>query len=286
MNNKKIMMQVVTTTKALQENIIAQRNNKTVAFIPTMGAIHQGHLSLMKTAKNDGHLLVCSVFVNPIQFDRKEDFEKYPRTVENDCELLSEYVDILFLPTVEEIYPEAPVEVFDMGALETVMEGEKRPGHFQGVVAVVKRLFEYVKPDVAYFGEKDFQQLAIIRWMTEKWFPNLKIMGVPTLREESGLAMSSRNQRLSEQGKATAAKMYQVLSQINIDHFETPNDLKNEVIAKINAIEGMELEYFEIADRYTMQPVQSFDNDMVACVAYYVSPVRLIDNIKINKKNR
>ena len=284
-------MQIITTKKELQQIVAAcKQTGKTIGLVPTMGALHAGHASLVKRAVNENDICVVSVFVNPTQFNNKEDLAKYPRNIERDAELLSSIgAHFVFAPTPEEMYSAEEMNTtfqFDFAGLDKVMEGKMRPGHFNGVVQVVSRLFYLVQPDKAYFGEKDFQQLAIIHHMVERssmagTFGELKIIDCPIVREESGLALSSRNERLSAEEKQTALNISKTL-------FESLKWAKNgmsvaevqqRVIDTINAIEGLEVEYYEIVDQTTLLPTDTF-NHAIGCVTVYCGPVRLIDNIK------
>ncbi|MFV0470299.1 MAG: pantoate--beta-alanine ligase [Dysgonomonas sp.] len=278
-------MLLIHTVKELQDAIAAARSsNKTVGFVPTMGALHQGHITLVKKSCEENAINVVSIFVNPTQFNDIADLEKYPRTLDRDVELLTRETtaDFVFAPTVQEIYPEPDNRVFDFGLLDKVMEGKHRPGHFNGVAQVVSRLFYIVKPDVAYFGEKDFQQLAIIRHMVEQLALPVKIEGVPIVREASGLAMSSRNERLSAEQREKATLIYRTLLQSKASaNQKTVPDVINEVINGINAENELDVEYFEIVDGKTLQPIENwFDTDYaVGCVTVFCGNVRLIDNI-------
>lgn len=284
-------MQIITTKKELQQIVAAcKQTGKTIGLVPTMGALHAGHASLVKRAVNENDICFVSVFVNPTQFNNKEDLAKYPRNIERDAELLSSIgAHFVFAPTPEEMYSAEEMNTtfqFDFAGLDKVMEGKMRPGHFNGVVQVVSRLFYLVQPDKAYFGEKDFQQLAIIHHMVERssmagTFGELKIIDCPIVREESGLALSSRNERLSAEEKQTALNISKTL-------FESLKWAKNglsvaevqqRVIDTINAIEGLEVEYYEIVDQTTLLPTDTF-NHAIGCVTVYCGPVRLIDNIK------
>lgn len=285
-----ITMQIITTKQELLRQIEACKlQNKTVGLVPTMGALHQGHASLVKRCVQENNVAVVSVFVNPTQFNNKEDLLKYPRDLKKDAELLADLgVDFVFAPTPEEMY--SPEEMnstfsFDFAGLDQVMEGKMRPGHFNGVVQVVSRLFYLVKPDRAYFGEKDFQQLAIIHHMVERstmkgTFGDLQIVGCPIVREESGLALSSRNQRMNNEETKTAIN----ISRILFDSREWAKTMsvaqvQKKVTDTINAVPGLEVEYYEIVDQTSLQPAQSFHN-AIGCVTVYCGPVRLIDNIK------
>lgn len=285
-------MQIVTTKKELQALVQAcKASHKTIGLVPTMGALHQGHASLVKRAVEDNDICVVSVFVNPTQFNNKEDLAKYPRNIERDAELLSSIgADYVFAPTPEEMYSAEEMNTtfaFDFAGLDQVMEGKMRPGHFNGVVQVVSRLFYLVQPDKAYFGEKDFQQLAIIHHMVEHssmagTFGNLQIIDCPIVREESGLALSSRNERLSAEEKETALAisktLFESLKWAKVEG-ATVSKVQQRVIDTINAVPGLEVEYYEIVDQTTLLPTDTFEH-AIGCVTVYCGPVRLIDNIK------
>jgi pantoate--beta-alanine ligase len=286
------IMQIITTKSALQEAVKAcKAAGKTIGLVPTMGALHEGHASLVKRAVKENDVCVVSVFVNPTQFNNKEDLAKYPRNIERDAELLSSIgAHYVFAPTPEEMYSAEEMNStfeFDFAGLDKVMEGKMRPGHFNGVVQVVSRLFYLVQPDKGYFGEKDFQQLAIIHHMVERstmagTFGNLEIIDCPIVREESGLAMSSRNERLSAEEKQTALAISKTLFDSlkwAKEEGATVADVQQRVIDTINAVEGLEVEYYEIVDQTTLLPTDTF-NHAIGCVTVYCGPVRLIDNIK------
>lgn len=283
-------MQVITTKQDLIRQVEAcLRQDKTIGLVPTMGALHEGHAALVRRAVSENDVCVVSVFVNPTQFNNAEDLLKYPRTLDKDVQLLTDLgVHFVFAPTADEMYSAEEMKVsfsFDFNGLDEVMEGKMRPGHFNGVVQVVSRLFELVRPTRAYFGEKDFQQLAIIHHMVERssmkdCFRGLQIIDCPIVREESGLALSSRNQRLSEEEKIIALNISQTLFS-SLKWAKTSNvaEVQQRVIDTINAIEGLEVEYYEIVDRTTLQPTSTFDN-AIGCITVYCGPVRLIDNIQ------
>ena len=283
-------MQIITTKSELTRQVAAcLRQGKTIGFVPTMGALHQGHALLIQRACSENEVCYVSVFVNPTQFNNAEDLAKYPRNLEKDAALLESLgVHFVFAPTPDEMYTKEEMQEsfsFDFNGLDEVMEGKMRPGHFNGVVQVVSRLFELVRPTRAYFGEKDFQQLAIIRHMVERsslssQFSDLQIIGCPIVRESSGLAMSSRNERLSEEEKQTAIAISQTLiSSMKWAKTDSVAEVQQRVIDTINAIEGLEVEYYEIVDKTTLQPTDTFQN-AVGCVTVYCGPVRLIDNIQ------
>ena len=285
-------MQIITTKQELQATIQACKNvGKTIGLVPTMGALHEGHASLVRRAVSENDVCVVSVFVNPTQFNNKEDLAKYPRNIERDAELLSTIgAHYVFAPTPEEMYTADEMNTtfaFDFAGLDQVMEGKMRPGHFNGVVQVVSRLFYLVQPDKAYFGEKDFQQLAIIHHMVERssmagTFGDLKIIDCPIVREASGLALSSRNERLSATEKQTALSISKTLFE-SLEWAKetgaTVTAVQQRVIDTINAVEGLEVEYYEIVDQTTLLPTDTF-NHAIGCVTVYCGPVRLIDNIK------
>ena len=283
-------MQIITTKSELHAVIRAcKQENKTIGLVPTMGALHEGHASLVRRAVEDNDICVVSVFVNPTQFNNKEDLAKYPRNIERDAALLESIgADYVFAPTPEEMYSAEEMNTtfeFDFAGLDQVMEGKMRPGHFNGVVQVVSRLFYLVQPDKAYFGEKDFQQLAIIHLMVERssmagTFGNLQIIDCPIVREASGLALSSRNERLSASEKQTALAISKTLFEsLEWAKSSSVAEVQQRVIDAINAVEGLEVEYYEIVDQSTLLPTDTFDH-AIGCITVYCGPVRLIDNIK------
>ena len=256
-----------------------------VGFVPTMGALHEGHLSLINRAKNDNDIVVSSVFVNPIQFNNPTDLEKYPRTPELDIEKLKNAgCDAVFMPSVEEMYPEKVEDHYDFGDLERVMEGACRPGHFNGVAIVVRKLFEIVNPDKAYFGEKDFQQLAIIKKMVCNLNMGLEIVPCPIIRENDGLAMSSRNVRLNEEERAIAPKIFATLNDtVSKKDSMSPAEMREYALAKYAEIKEFDVEYVEITDEINLQSINNWDECEHAriFVALQLGPVRLIDNVRI-----
>lgn len=285
-------MQIITKKQELQEAVQAcKKAGKSIGLVPTMGALHEGHASLVRRCVNENDICVVSVFVNPTQFNNKEDLAKYPRTIERDAQLLSSIgAHYVFAPTPEEMYSAEELNTtfaFDFGGLDQVMEGKMRPGHFNGVVQVVSRLFYLVQPDRAYFGEKDYQQLAIIHHMVERsslagTFGNLQIIGCPIVREASGLALSSRNERLSEAEKQTALAISRTLF-ASLEWAKEPNatvaSVQQRVVDAINAVNGLEVEYYEIVDQSSLLPTDTFRH-AIGCITVYCGPVRLIDNIK------
>ena len=287
-------MQTFTTiaalTAAIQE---AKKENKTIGLVPTMGALHDGHLSLVAKAREQNDLVVVSVFVNPIQFNNQEDLAKYPRTVDADLEKLSAAgADIAFVPSVEEMYPEPVNTVYHFGPLEEVMEGPRRPGHFSGVAVVVRRLFDLAQPNRAYFGEKDFQQIAIIRNLLEQIKYPIELIPCPIVRADDGLALSSRNMRLSPEARAVAPNIYATLCQaVEMSEFEDVESVQLWVMDTLSSFhevnplkEGLrfEPEYFEIVNDITLQPIEDWDDaqGVVGCIAVWLDGVRLIDVIR------
>lgn len=292
LKNVFIYMEIITTKQALQEIVSVNKSlKKTIGFVPTMGALHEGHASLIRRAVAENDVCFVSVFVNPTQFNNKEDLAKYPRNIERDAELLSQIgAHYVFAPSPEEMYSSEEMNTtfsFDFAGLDQVMEGKMRPGHFNGVVQVVSRLFYLVKPDRAYFGEKDYQQLAIIHHMVEHsmlagTFGQLQIVGCPIVREPSGLALSSRNERLTREEKITACNISKTLfASLNWakEAEATVEKVQQRVIDTINAIEGLEVEYYEIVDQTSLRPTNMF-NHAIGCITVYCNAVRLIDNIK------
>ncbi len=278
-------MKIITTISELRAELSAHRvNAKKVGLVPTMGALHNGHLSLVQRSVACNDVTVVSIFVNPTQFNDKNDLANYPRNLDADCALLSGAgVDIVFAPEVSEMYPEPDTRVFDFAPLDSVMEGPFRPGHFNGVAQIVSKLFYAVEPDRAYFGEKDFQQLAIIRKMVQQLGLGIEIIGCPIVRESDGLAMSSRNMLLTAQERERALIISRTLfDSLDYAKTNTLESVKSYVEAKINAVEGFRLEYFYIVDGFTLQPISRWgDADyVVGCIALYCGNIRLIDNIK------
>ena len=256
-----------------------------VGFVPTMGALHEGHLSLINRAKKENDIVVCSVFVNPIQFNNPADLEKYPRTPEKDIEKLEQAgCDAVFMPTAEEMYPNKVEDHYDFGDIEHVMEGACRPGHFNGVAIVVRKLFEIVNPNKAYFGEKDFQQLAIIKKMVRDLNMNLEIVPCPIVREIDGLAMSSRNVRLNEAERAIAPKIFATLNDsITKKDAMSPSEMKKYTLDKYAQIKEFDVEYVEITDEINLKSLENWNECDHAriFVALQLGPVRLIDNVRI-----
>lgn len=282
-------MRVFTEEKEIQKWLgLVKTKGQSVGFVPTMGALHQGHVSLVKRALEDNDNVVVSIFVNPTQFDNPEDLDKYPRTLEKDTELLSKVSAniLVYAPTVHNIYKDqVKSESFSFGGLEFEMEGKFRTGHFDGVGTIVKRLFEIVKPDNAYFGEKDFQQLAIIKAMVEIHKLSVNVVGCPIHRESNGLAMSSRNERLKPEYKKAAPFIYKTLKSAK-KQFGTKSakQVTEWVEKQFDKHTLLELEYFTIADTETLKPVKRKSNKKLyrAFIAVYADDIRLIDNIALN----
>lgn len=281
-------MKVFRYKKELKNHIESLKNQgKSIGFVPTMGALHQGHLALVKNSLKDNDKTVVSIFVNPTQFDNPDDLKKYPRTFETDMSLLKELSPeiIIFYPDAEDFYDgKIQSEYFDFDGLENEMEGKHRPGHFDGVGTVVKKLFDVVQPDRAYFGEKDFQQLQIIKKLVEKQQMPIEIIPIPIYREPDGLAMSSRNRRLTQHHRAAGPFIYQVLKQSKVLFEKEPIDtVKNFVSKAIEAHPYLELEYFEIAEEQTLKPATKkiTGNKYRGFIVVYAGEIRLIDNISL-----
>ena len=278
-------MKVIQTIKELRTELKQFREEgKLIGFVPTMGALHEGHTSLVRRAVAENDVVVVSVFVNPTQFNDSNDLVKYPRTLEADCRLLEkEGATLVFAPSVEEMYPEPDTRRFHYAPLDTVMEGKYRPGHFNGVCQIVSKLFLIVEPHYAYFGEKDFQQLAIIREMVVRLDMPVRIVGCPIVREEDGLALSSRNARLSAEDRTHALAISRTLfDSLTYSKTHTVAETQTFVEKAIAESEGLELEYFELVDGNTLQKISSWDETdyAVGCITVYCGEVRLIDNIK------
>ena len=276
-------MLIIKKTDELKDVLFRIKSNgKSIGFVPTMGTLHNGHLSLIERAWKENEVVVCSIFVNPIQFNNPSDLANYPRNLTEDIALLKEKVDIVFAPDTEDVYPEPPQEIYRFGALETVMEGAARPGHFNGVATIVKRLLDWIEPDKAYFGEKDFQQLAIIKQLVKNTHISTEIVPCPIVREENGLAMSSRNRLLSESEREVAANIYRILEESKSLITKPIPQIKDFVITQIAALPDMRLDYFEIAEDQTLQPVTNFEEaaGIMGFIAVFLKDVRLIDNIR------
>lgn len=283
-------MKVLRTVKELAEFSRSLRaEGRTIGLVPTMGALHAGHLSLVRKARGENDAVVVSVFVNPTQFNNPDDLSTYPRTEDADAALLEqEGVDVMFAPEVQEIYPEGGDEgyVFDLGRVAEVMEGAMRPGHFQGVAQIVSKLLRMATPHRAYFGEKDFQQIAVIRRMVATEGIDVDIVACPIVREADGLALSSRNVRLSSSQREVAPGIHKALADsVELSRTHSPQEVHDHVVERINALPYCEVEYFSIVDGQTLQPAGSWDDasHIVGCVTVYCGDVRLIDNICYRK---
>ncbi len=278
-------MDVLSTVKSIQEEVFTQKKqHKTIGFVPTMGALHSGHISLVEQAKTQCDYVIVSIFVNPTQFNNAADLQKYPRTLEADAELLKQAeVDLIFAPEINEIYPaDYSTPTIDLGILDKVMEGKFRPGHFQGVVEVVKRFFDIVQPDFAYFGKKDFQQVAVIKYMTNYFQLPVSIVECPIIRSEKGLALSSRNMRLTDEEKEKALVLYNTLdfAKSNVSNF-SPKDLADKC-TKLIADSELKLEYLEIVDPASLENLENeWVDGATCCIAAYCGEVRLIDNMEL-----
>ena len=279
-------MFLVESVSGLHEKLKSFGSSVSIGFVPTMGALHEGHLSLVKKAVADTDVVVVSIFVNPTQFNDPKDLERYPRNLDADLKLLEETgCHIVFAPGVNDIYPEPDNRKFNFGMLETVMEGKHRPGHFNGVAQVVSKLFEIVNPNKAYFGLKDFQQLAIIKNMVAQLNLPVEIVPCPIVREESGLAMSSRNELLSAEERKNAAQISETLFKAKeLAAEKSVNELKNWIVETINKNKYLTVEYADIVDDIQLQSVKNWNENVVkvCCVAIFCGKVRLIDNIVFN----
>ncbi|OJV52088.1 MAG: pantoate--beta-alanine ligase [Bacteroidetes bacterium 43-16] len=281
-------MKIIKSKPELQKAItLLREENKTIGFIPTMGALHQGHLSLIAFAQKNNQAVVCSIFVNPTQFNDKKDFEKYPVTLEEDIAKLTDAAcDILFLPEVSEIYPDgtAQLEAYELGYVETVLDGASRPGHFQGVAQVVSRLLDAVQPDDVYMGQKDYQQCLVIKRLAELRKDTFSLHFVPTQREPDGLAMSSRNRRLSEGQRALASLLYQCLVSIEAQQGTKAFAVVQKECIDLLTHKGFKPDYVALADAETLEPLTDYDpsKNMIALIAAFIGEIRLIDNLPLN----
>ncbi len=279
---KKIKTRAVLSSWLYKE----KSGGKRIGFVPTMGALHAGHMALAVRAREENDILVCSIFVNPKQFTNPADLAAYPRTLERDFEKLAiAGCDAVFYPDVAEMYPDEEVKKYDFGHLDKVMEGKFRPGHFNGVAVVLDKLFEMVKPDRAYFGRKDFQQLRIVREMAALEGHTTEIVSCSTEREDDGLAMSSRNVRLTERQRKAAPRIFKGLMMAREMFPDQPlEDIREKVVAFINDSPELKVEYFDIVCENTLLPAESSDSpgELVACIAVYAGEVRLIDNLSLN----
>ncbi len=278
-------MKIVNSIQDLKHYLAEERqHNKRIGFVPTMGALHNGHLSLVKRCVAENDICVVSIFVNPTQFNDKNDLATYPRTLDNDCTLLeSAGCDYVFAPSESEMYPEPDTRTFDFGTVSAVMEGARRPGHFNGVAQIVSKLFYAVEPENAYFGEKDFQQIAVIRAMVKQLNLPVKINACPILREADGLALSSRNVRLTPQQRERAPLIaHTLMESVNFAKEKSVQEVISFVVNTVNADPVMRVEYYEIVNGYTMESIKDWsDADyVVGCITVYCGEVRLIDNVR------
>lgn len=278
-------MLIIHKISELQSQLQTERQKgHTIGLVPTMGALHEGHASLVRRSVSENDVTVVSIFLNPTQFNDKSDLERYPRTLEADCQLLEQCgAQIVFAPSVEEIYPEPDTRTFSYPPTDSVMEGAMRPGHFNGVCQIVSKLFSYTNPDRGYFGEKDYQQIAVIRRMVADLGFKLEIIPCPVIREESGLARSSRNTLLSADERVLAANIYRVMKE-SLSLGCTVQQTHDYVVDTINAIDGLEVQYFSIVDGDTLADVSSWDeaDSIVGCITVFCGskPIRLIDHIR------
>lgn len=285
-------MKIIRTLYDMTQYRVQQRNREaSVGFVPTMGALHAGHLSLVEKAVKENNVVVVSVYVNPVQFNNQDDFDKYPRDLESDFKLLAAAgVDAVFAPTDEEMYPDGlkTDKTYTLGKVAEVMEGKYRPGHFQGVARVLDILFRLVDPHRAYFGEKDFQQIAVVRELVKAEGLNLEIVACPIKRASDGLALSSRNERLNEEQRKAAPEIYATLKysvEYSKDH--SVRATHDTVVEHLDAVPGFRVEYFDIVDARTLQPIEEWEESdwIVGCITVYCGDVRLIDNISYRLPN-
>lgn len=280
-------MKVIESIHLLRSELASLRKaGKSIGLVPTMGALHEGHASLVRRSVKENDITVVSIFLNPTQFNDKNDLKRYPRTLESDCALLEKCnADIVFAPSVEEVYPEPDLRRFSYPPTDSVMEGAHRPGHFNGVCQIVSKLFSYVEPDRAYFGEKDYQQIAVIRRMVDDLGFKIQIVPCPVVREPNGLAMSSRNTLLTDDERRIAANINRILEESK--DYATCHSLKEvreRVVQRINDIDGLEVEYYSIVDGQSLQDLEQWSDsdDIVGCITVYCGnkPIRLIDHIR------
>ena len=276
-------VEVFYSVNALQVRLQSEQENTTVGFVPTMGALHDGHLSLVNASMKDCDVIVVSIFVNPTQFNNPSDLEKYPRNFEKDIRLLSTLGKVIvFAPSVEQVYPENYQTIrLNLGSMGLVMEGKFREGHFDGVVNVVKRFFEIIEPTNAYFGEKDFQQLAVVRYMVDHFGMGVKIIGCPIYREQTGLAASSRNERLTDQDKKDALVISRILKEAEKNALQLSPREVIQIASESFKTSKLDLEYFQIVDPITLMDLDAWKPGAHACVTAYCGAVRLLDNLQL-----
>ena len=281
-------MKIISDPRKLKTEIDSfRKSGLKIGFVPTMGALHSGHITLVENSVRENDVTVVSIFVNPTQFNNADDLKKYPRDLNKDADLLSKAgCNLIFAPEPADIYSDSELNerfTFDFEGLDKVMEGKFRPGHFNGVVQIVSKLFTLVEPHKAYFGEKDFQQLAIIHLMVRKMGFNVEIVDCKIVREASGLALSSRNERLTDEQKVQAARISAILFEsVKLAKTKTPEELHLWVLLQLENAPGLKAEYFEIANSVTLQTLKSWDEPAVGCVAVFCGDVRLIDNVRYN----
>ena len=284
----KVFNKIVDLQNAL---FLARKQGKKIGLVPTMGALHEGHASLITKSIGENDITVVSVFLNPTQFNDQSDFDRYPRTLEADSRLVEACgADYIFAPSVKDIYPSPDARHFEFPPVTTVMEGARRPGHFNGVCQVVSRLFYIVRPDSAYFGEKDWQQIAVVKQLAKYINSNVRIVECPIIRDPDGLAKSSRNSLLTDEERAIAPAIYQALKDsVDFSQSHTVKETHDKVVEQINAVKGLEVEYFEIVDGDSLQTVDNWNacDGVVGCVTVYCgkTPIRLIDHIRY-RENR
>lgn len=281
---KQLEVKILKNTEAMRSfRSTFKGENQIIGFVPTMGALHEGHLSLVKKAEESSDVVIVSIFVNPTQFNDPEDLKNYPRDIDGDLKLLSgKKVDAVFIPGIHDIYPHPDERVFDFGELDKVMEGKHRPGHFNGVAQVVSKLLDIVNPHKAFFGQKDYQQLTIIRELARKMGFQTEIISCPIIREDNGLAMSSRNQLLTEKEKSESSDIYKTLVKVMEKKAEKdPEELAKWAIDRIDSNPYLDVEYFEIVNASNLQPLKSWGDasEQIACTAVKINNVRLIDNM-------
>lgn len=282
-------MQIVDNIESMREIVRNLKGRSTIGFVPTMGALHEGHLSLIRTCNKENDITICSIFVNPTQFNNSEDLKKYPRELDRDCDLLeSNGCNYVFVPREGEIYSKAnPVIQFGFGYLDEVMEGKYRPGHFNGVATIVLKLFNIVDPDKAYFGQKDLQQFVVIKSLVDELDFNLQLRCMPIVREKDGLAMSSRNMRLKDESRKVAQIFSASLHRAKalLLHGDSIRSVKEKLQQEFDREQGANLEYFEIVNAQDLRPLGKADDkiNIALCIAGYVGGVRLIDNVIIEK---
>ncbi len=278
-------MRVFNKISEITDYLFGIRNEKTdisIGFVPTMGTLHEGHLSLIRKSKSENDITVCSIYVNPLQFNDKSDYEKYPKNFDKDIELLKSIdCDLVFIPSPDEMLPEGDYPDYDLSGLDVVLEGKSRPGHFKGVVYIVKKLLTIVKPDLAYFGLKDFQQYIIVKHAVKLCNLNVLIKGCPIVRDYDGLALSSRNIRLSSENRSIAPVIYKTLKEIKQKYNDLSiEELKQLAINSLKEYNQISLDYFEIIDMEKLTPISDKNShNVIACIAVYLQEIRLIDNI-------